>query len=178
MLDRNCFWTQIDYIEWLNTSKGQLVRIEYAYKPSLLVCWISCLLKCMSEVLWSMVKYYKADESCKILTNISEWLGDLEVSYPIHSHFSSKVLDVRSDQIWSTDTCWIRRDKLLHSYPVHITSYNIKHCLFPPFSISSLPVYQLCLLPAMFYWSVHLWLTSGLCLTSNKCCLYIAILCA
>jgi len=30
-------------------------------------------------------------------------------------------------------------------------SYNVKHCLFPPFSISSFPVYRLCFLPAMFY---------------------------
>jgi hypothetical protein len=54
----------------------------------------------MSEVLWSMVKYYKADESCKILTNISEWLtgvikwlnklGQIERDWKLIKHYKYK----------------------------------------------------------------------------------------
>jgi hypothetical protein len=57
------------------------------------------------------------------------------LSYPIHSCFSSEVLDVRSDQIRSTDPYRIRHDKLLHSYPVHImlnTAYFL-HLVYLPF---------------------------------------------
>jgi hypothetical protein len=42
------------------------------------------------------------------------------LSCPIHSHFSSKVPDPRSNQIQSTHLFHIHYDKLLHSYPVHI----------------------------------------------------------
>jgi hypothetical protein len=38
----------------------------------------------------------------------------LHLSYPIYSHFSSEVPDIRSDQIRSTDPYWIHYDKLLH----------------------------------------------------------------
>jgi hypothetical protein len=57
------------------------------------------------------------------------------VSYPIHSCFSSEVPDVRSDQIRSTDPYWIHHDKLLYSYPVHITSNTayFLHLVYPPF---------------------------------------------
>jgi hypothetical protein len=55
--------------------------------------------------------------------------------YPIHSRFSSEVLDVRSNQIRSTDPYQIRYDKLLHSYPVHITlnTAYFLHLVYPPF---------------------------------------------
>jgi len=56
-----------------------------------------------------------------------KWATDLikdicaHVSYPIYLRFSSEVLDTRSNQIQSTDPYWIHYNKLLHSYPVHIT---------------------------------------------------------
>ncbi|KAG2123632.1 hypothetical protein BD769DRAFT_1741799 [Suillus cothurnatus] len=57
------------------------------------------------------------------------------MSYPIHSRFSSKVPDVRSNQIQSTDPYQIHHDKLLHSYPVHITlnTAYFLHLVYLPF---------------------------------------------
>jgi hypothetical protein len=57
------------------------------------------------------------------------------MSYSIHSRFSSEVPDVRSNQIQSTDPYRIRYDKLLHSYPVHITlnTAYFLHLVYPPF---------------------------------------------
>jgi len=97
------------------------------------------------------------------------------LSYPIHSCFSSKVPDVRSNQIRSTDLYWIHCDKLLHSYPIHITlnTAYFLHLVYLPFRYIGYAYFRLC-----FTDPFHLWLTSGLCLTSNKRCLYIAILCA
>jgi len=62
-------------------------------------------------------------------------VGSEILSYPIHSHFSSEVPDVRSDQIRSTDPYRIRHDKLLHSYPVHITlnTAYFLHLVYHPF---------------------------------------------
>jgi hypothetical protein len=70
------------------------------------------------------------------------------LSYPIHSHFSSEVLDVRSDQIRSTDPYRIRHDKLLHSYPVHITlnTAYFLHLVYPPFRCIGYAFFRLCLL--------------------------------
>jgi len=70
------------------------------------------------------------------------------LSYPIHSCFSSKVLDTRSYQIWSTDLYWIRYDKLLHSYPVHImlnTAYFL-HLVYLPFRYIDYAYFWLCTL--------------------------------
>jgi hypothetical protein len=70
------------------------------------------------------------------------------MSYPIHSRFSSEVLDVRSNQIQSTDPYWIRHDKLLHSYPVHImlnTAYFL-HLVYLPFRYIGYAYFRLCLL--------------------------------
>jgi len=70
------------------------------------------------------------------------------VSYPIHSHFSSEVPDVRSDQIQSTDLYRIHHDKLLHSYPVHITlnTAYFLHLVYPPFRYIGYAFFWLCLL--------------------------------
>jgi len=70
------------------------------------------------------------------------------LSYPIHSRFSSKVPDTRSDQIWSTDLFQIRYNKLLHSYPVHImlnTAYFL-HLVYLPFQYLGYAYFRLCLL--------------------------------
>jgi hypothetical protein len=68
------------------------------------------------------------------------------LSYPIHSCFSPKVPDVRSDQIRSTDPYWICRDKLLHSYPVHITlnTAYFLHLVFLPFWYIGYAYFRLC----------------------------------
>jgi len=70
------------------------------------------------------------------------------MSYPIHSRFSSEVLDARSDQIRFTDPYWICCDKLLHSYPVHITlnTAYFLHLVYPPFQYISYAYFRLCLL--------------------------------
>ncbi|KAG2095756.1 hypothetical protein BD769DRAFT_1369725, partial [Suillus cothurnatus] len=79
------------------------------------------------------------------------------VSYPIHSRFSSEVPDVRSNQIQSTDLYRIRHDKLLHSYPVHITlnTAYFLHLVYPPFQYISYVHFWLCLLirsPVINFW--------------------------
>jgi hypothetical protein len=68
------------------------------------------------------------------------------LSYPIHSRFSSKVPDVRSDQIRSTDPYWIRYDKLLHSYLVHITlnTAYFLHLVYPFFRFIGYAFSRLC----------------------------------
>jgi len=68
------------------------------------------------------------------------------LSYPIHSRFSSEVPDVRSDQIRSTDPYRIRHDKLLHSYPVHITlnTAYFLHLVYPPFRFIGYAFFRLC----------------------------------
>jgi len=70
------------------------------------------------------------------------------MSYPIHSRFSSEVPDVRSNQIQSTDPYQIRHDKLLHSYPVHITlnTAYFLHLVYLPFQYISYAYFWLCLL--------------------------------
>jgi len=70
------------------------------------------------------------------------------LSYPIHSRFSSEVPDVRSNQIRSTDPYQIRHDKLLHSYPVHITLNTVYflHLVYLPFRYISYAYFRLCLL--------------------------------
>jgi hypothetical protein len=70
----------------------------------------------------------------------------LSLSYPIHSRFSSEVPDVRSDQIRSTDPYRIRYDKLLHSYPVHITlnTAYFLHLVYPPFRFIGYAFFRLC----------------------------------
>jgi len=76
----------------------------------------------------------------------SQWHNTDLLSYPIHSRFSSEVLDVRSNQIQSTDLYWIHHDKLLHSYPVHIilnTAYFL-HLVFLPFWYISYAYFWLC----------------------------------
>jgi len=70
------------------------------------------------------------------------------LSYPIHSCFSSEVLDTRSNQIRSTDLIQIHYNKLLHSYPIHImlnTAYFL-HSVYLPFQYISYAHFQLCLL--------------------------------
>jgi len=94
-------------------------------------------------------------------------LGTL--SYPIHSRFSSEVPDVRSDQIRSTDPYRIRYDKLLHSYPVHITlnTAYFLHLVYPPFRFIGYAFFRLCstdpfhlwLIPGYVYWSASLVIT-------------------
>jgi hypothetical protein len=73
-------------------------------------------------------------------------LGGGQLSYPIHSRFSSEVPDVRSDQIRSTDPYRIRYDKLLHSYPVHITlnTAYFLHLVYPPFRFIGYAFFRLC----------------------------------
>jgi len=73
---------------------------------------------------------------------------DAIVSYPIRSCFSSEVPDVRSDQIRSTDPYQIHHDKLLHSYPVHITlnTAYFLHLVYLPFRYISYACFRLCLL--------------------------------
>jgi len=73
-------------------------------------------------------------------------IGTLRLSYPIHLRFSSEVPDVRSDQIRSTDPYQIRHDKLLHSYPVHITlnTAYFLHLVYPPFWYISYAYFRLC----------------------------------
>jgi len=70
------------------------------------------------------------------------------MSYPIHSCFSSEVLDVRSNQIQSTDPYRIRHNKLLHSYPVHITlnTTYFLHLVYLPFQYIGYAYFRLCLL--------------------------------
>jgi len=70
------------------------------------------------------------------------------VSYPIPSRFSSEVLDTRSNQIRSTDPYRIRYDKLLHSYPVHITlnTAYFLHLVYLPFQYIGYAYFRLCLL--------------------------------
>jgi len=93
---------------------------------------------------WSSVQMH-------ILLDIQQLYGKLLhacLSYPIHSRFSSKVPDTRSDQIWSTDPYRIRYNKLLHSYPVHImlnTAYFL-HSVYLPFQYIGYAHFQLCLL--------------------------------
>jgi len=83
--------------------------------------------------------------------HILSWTGRYEyvfVSYPIHSRFSSEVPDVRSNQIRSTDLYRIRHNKLLHSYPVHITlnTAYFLHLVYLPFRYIGYAYFQLCLL--------------------------------
>jgi hypothetical protein len=62
--------------------------------------------------------------------------------------FTLEVPDTRSDQIRSTDLYWIRYDKLLHSYPVHImlnTAYFL-HLVYLPFWYIGYAYFRLCLL--------------------------------
>jgi hypothetical protein len=68
------------------------------------------------------------------------------MSYPIHLRFSSEVPDVRSDQIRSTDLYRIRHNKLLHSYPVHITlnTAYFLHLVYPPFWFIGYAFFRLC----------------------------------
>jgi hypothetical protein len=79
------------------------------------------------------------------------------VSYPIHSRFSSEVPDTRSDQIRSTDPYRICYDKLLHSYPVHITlnTAYFLHLVYLPFRYIGYAYFRLCLLirsPVINFW--------------------------
>jgi hypothetical protein len=71
---------------------------------------------------------------------------DKYLSYPIHLRFSSEVPDVRSDQIQSTDPYRIHHDKLLHSYPVHITlnTAYFLHLVYPPFQYIGYAYFRLC----------------------------------
>jgi len=80
------------------------------------------------------------------------------LSYPIHSCFSSEVPDVRSDQIRSTDPYRIHYNKLLHSYPVHITlnTAYFLHLVYPPFWFIGYAFFRLCSTDPF-----HLWLISG-----------------
>jgi hypothetical protein len=132
--------------------------------------WQVAWLRRIDSPYWYIWWSYKMRSNNTIKYALSPFL-----SYPIHSRFSSEVPDVRSDQIWSTDPYWIRHNKLLHSHPVHITlnTAYFLHLVYPPFWCIGYAFFQLC-----FTDPFHLWLTSGLCLTSNKHCLYIAILCA
>jgi len=71
---------------------------------------------------------------------------DAVLSYPIHSRLSSEVPDDRSNQIRSTDLYRIRHDKLLHSYPVHITlnTAYFLHLVYPPFRFIGYAFFRLC----------------------------------
>jgi hypothetical protein len=72
----------------------------------------------------------------------------IPVSYPIYSRFSSKVPDIRSNQIQSTDSYQIHYDKLLHSYPVHITlnTAYFLHLVYLPFQYIGYAYFRLWLL--------------------------------
>jgi len=69
------------------------------------------------------------------LVHIYPCIHATSLSYPIHLRFSSKFLDPRSNQIWSTDSFHIRYKKLLNPYPVYImliTAYFL-HLVYSPF---------------------------------------------
>jgi len=112
-------------------------------------------------VVYSMMDLYSGYDQCMLheelhdLTTFGTPLGPYRLtmlpqglSYPIHSHFSSEVPDVRSNQIRSTDPYQIHHDKLLHSYPVHITlnTAYFLHLVYPPFQYIGYAFFRLCLL--------------------------------
>jgi hypothetical protein len=96
-------------------------------------------------------------EGNEITENIQHSNKDSAVSYSIYLCFSSKVPDVRSNQIQSTDPYRICYDKFLHSYPVHITlnTAYFLHLVYLPFRYIGYVYFWLCLLihsPVINFW--------------------------
>jgi hypothetical protein len=90
--------------------------------------------------------YVNLDVSWELrwLANHMESMSGCHIPYI--SRFSSEVPDARSDQIRSTDPYRIHHDKLLHSYPVHITlnTAYFLHLVYPPFWLIGYAFFRLC----------------------------------
>jgi len=78
-----------------------------------------------------------------------QYQGICHIPYIRASHPKFRMSDpIRSDQIRSTDLYRIHHDKLLHSYPVHITlnTAYFLHLVYPPFRCIGYAFFRLCLL--------------------------------
>jgi len=116
--------------------------------PPVLVGWHICSTTILGvEIPFSLLtwsgSWHVSGVDSQIFGSTFSW----PMSYSIHSCFSSKVPDARSDQIRSTDPYQIHYDKLLHSYPVHImlnTAYFL-HLVYLPFQCRDSILYRLVL---------------------------------
>jgi len=156
-------WYGLPFSLSTNTSRWSMrcIRNSYCRMPSIwgqnMGVQLSMLTVLCPE--WPKQDRWNANWAHSCLSHVVEW-GPLLwlcfcqywvrrcVSYPIHSRFSSEVLDVRSNQIQSTDPYRIHHDKLLHSYPVHITlnTAYFLHLVYPPFWYIGYAYFRLCLL--------------------------------
>jgi len=78
------------------------------------------------------------------------WIPYQEGMRSVISHIFALLIQSSGYRIGSDPIHRSIPDPLREASSFIFCSYKVKHCLFPPFSISSLPVYWLCLLPAMF----------------------------